>query len=224
MLHRAHRIVADGGLGRQHHGVRAVHDRVRDVRDFGARRRRRVDHRLEHLRGRDHDLVTRAREPDQALLQARHRRVADLDREVAARHHDDVARVDDRANVLHGFGALDLRDDVRLAARGAQQRTCLFDVIRVARERDRHEVEPIARGRLDVAPILVRERRRGQAATLLVEALVIAELAALLHAARDLRALDTAATSSAIRPSSSSTTSPGATSLTRLRYATPTAC
>ena len=137
-----------------------------------------------------HDLVARAREPDQALLQTRHRRVADLDREIAARHHDHVARVDDRADVLHGLGALDLRDDVRLPARGAQQRARLLDVLGIARERHRHEVEPEPRGRLDVAPVLVRERGRGQAAALLVEALVIAELAALLHAARDARALD----------------------------------
>src|SRR3954464_10783048 len=39
--------------GMQHHGVRAMVDRRGDVGRFGAGRRRRPDHRLQHL-GRDH--------------------------------------------------------------------------------------------------------------------------------------------------------------------------
>jgi hypothetical protein len=115
-LYGPHGILADGGFGREHHGVGAVHDGVRHVRHFGARRRRRVDHRFQHLRGRDADLVARAREPDEAFLQPCHRCVTDFDGEIAARHHDDVARVDDRADVGDGFRALDLGHDMRMTA------------------------------------------------------------------------------------------------------------
>ena len=61
--HRAHhadRVTTDRRLPRQHHGVGAVEHRVGDVADLGPRRRRRGDHRLEHLRRGDHR-VPRAR-------------------------------------------------------------------------------------------------------------------------------------------------------------------
>ena len=222
--HGAHGIFADGRLGREHHGVGAVHDGIRDIGHLGARRRRRVDHRLEHLRGRDAYLVAGTREPDQALLQARHRCVADFDRQVAARHHDDVARIDDPADVLDCLGTLDLRDDVAQSARSAQQRPRLLDILGVTRERYRHEVEAEPRSGLDVAAILGRQGRRRQPATLLVQALVIGELAALLHDGNGCACPRRCSTASTIRPSSSSSVSPGTTSFVRLRYAQPTAC
>ena len=84
---------------------------------------------------------------------------------------------------------LDLRHDVPLAPR-AQQPARLLDVLGIARERHRHEIELQARGRLDVAPVFVRERGRGQPAALLVQALVVGQPAALLDDAMDARALD----------------------------------
>ncbi len=125
-LHRAYGEFADGGLGREHHRVGAVHDGVRHVRNLGASRRGRVDHRLEHLRGRDAHLIARACKANQALLQTGHRRVTHFDRKVAARHHDHVAGVDNVADVLHRLGTLDLRDDVPVPTRCPQQRPRLF--------------------------------------------------------------------------------------------------
>ena len=40
-------------------------------------------------------LLSLAREPDHPLLQPRNRGIADFDREIAARDHDAVGRVDD---------------------------------------------------------------------------------------------------------------------------------
>ena len=188
--HGAHRILADRRFGGQHDGVGAVHHGIRHVGNLGTRRRRRVDHRLEHLRGRDTNLVARTRETDQALLQARHRGIADFDGEIAARDHDHVARIDDRADIRHGLGALDLGHDVRVAAGRTQQPPRFFDIVGIARERHRHEIQLEVRSGLDVAPVLVRERRRRQPAALLVEPLVVGEPPALLHAAMDARALD----------------------------------
>ena len=72
-----------------------------------------VDHRLHHLRRGDGELVVLARHPDHAFLQRRHRGVADLDREVAARHHDAVGGVDDVLQRGDRLGALDLGDQQR---------------------------------------------------------------------------------------------------------------
>ena len=120
-LDRLDRIRAGRGLGREHHRVGAVEHRVGDVGHLGARRHRVRDHRLHHLRRGDRELVPLAREPDHPLLQRRHRGVADLDREVAARDHDAVGRVDDLLERGDRLGALDLGDQQRLAAGGAQQ-------------------------------------------------------------------------------------------------------
>ena len=54
-------------------------------------------------------LVLMARLLDDLLLQAGKLRKAHLDAEVAARHHDRVARVDDVGQILDRLGALDLR-------------------------------------------------------------------------------------------------------------------
>jgi hypothetical protein len=57
-----------------------------------------------------------ARHADHALLQRRHRRVADFDRQVAARDHDAVGGVEDFLQHGNRFGALDLGDHHRLVA------------------------------------------------------------------------------------------------------------
>ena len=51
---------------------------------------------------------------DHPLLQAGHRRIADLDGEVAARDHDAVGRVDDLLERRDRLGALDLGDQQRV--------------------------------------------------------------------------------------------------------------
>jgi len=52
--HRLDRVFADGRLAGEHQGRRAVEDRVGHVARLGPRRLGLVDHRLEHLRRRDH--------------------------------------------------------------------------------------------------------------------------------------------------------------------------
>ena len=71
---RLDRVVADGGLGGEHHRRRAVEDRVRDVARLGSRRLGVLDHRLEHLRRRDHGLSGLEAAQDDLLLQQRHGR------------------------------------------------------------------------------------------------------------------------------------------------------
>ena len=66
---------------------------VGDVVRFGARRPRVLDHRLEHLRRRDHGPAVAVREPDDPLLRERHLLERQLDAEIAARDHHGIARL-----------------------------------------------------------------------------------------------------------------------------------
>ena len=65
---RFDRVLARRRLGREHHSVRAVVDGRCDIRRFGASRRGRLDHRLQHLRGDDDGLARHAAGTHDALL------------------------------------------------------------------------------------------------------------------------------------------------------------
>ena len=181
-------MFADGALRREHHRIGAVHHRVGDVRDFGARGHRARDHGLHHLRGRDHDLIARARFVDDGFLQAGDRRVAHLHAEVAARDHDHVGRVDDLGEVVDGLVTLDLGAQVRMTAGRAHQLAREVHVRGVTRERDGDVIDTPAAGELDVFAILVGERRRGDAAAFEIHALAVRQLAARDHFGVDARA------------------------------------
>ena len=83
--------------------------------------------------------------------------------------------------VRDGLRALDLGDQQRIAAGGAQQAPCLVHVGAVLRERHGQIIDLERSGNADVLAVLVRERTRRQAAALAVDALVVAELAPHQH-------------------------------------------
>ena len=160
--------VAHRRLPRQHHRVGPVEDGVGDVGGLGAGRPRVRDHRLEHLGGHDDRLVALAGGLDGPLLHQRHLLERQLHAEVAARDHDAVERLDDRLEVLHRLGLLELGDDrdadVLLPHDVADQ----LGVVRRADERQRDEVRPPGAGRsggprssLSRAPGRSRPRRAG---------------------------------------------------------------
>ncbi len=95
-LDRLERMLARRRFGREHHRVGAVVDRGGDVGGLGARRHRRRDHRLQHLRGDDHRLARAAAGAEDPPLHRRHLLGPHLDAEIAARDHDPVGLVDDR--------------------------------------------------------------------------------------------------------------------------------
>ena len=88
------------------------------------------------------------------------------------------------------FAALDLRDDAALAAGGAQQVPGLRDVVPVAHEGHREVVDAELRGHADVVAVLGGQRAGGKSAALLVEALLVGQLAAGQDPGVDLRAFD----------------------------------
>jgi hypothetical protein len=121
----------------------------------------------------------------------------------------------DGLQVRNGLGALDLGDQPRLVAVfGAGHVAQLarhFHVGGVLGEAHRHVVGLEAHRRADVVHVLGRQRRGCQAAALLVDALVVGQLAAQLDRGVHLLAAH-ASTVSTIRPSLSNSTSPAFTS------------
>ena len=112
-LDRLDRILAGGRLGREHHRRRAIENRVRDIGRLGARRLRRMDHRLQHLRRGDHRLPALERLVDDPLLQEWNIGGADLDAEVAAGDHHGVRLGEDLVERENRLGLLDLGNHVR---------------------------------------------------------------------------------------------------------------
>ncbi len=185
-LHRLQREAPARRFGRQHHRVGAVVDGGGDVGRLGARRHRRVDHRLEHLRGDDHWLAGATACRDQALLHGRHLLGRHLHAEVAARHHhrvgrgDDGIERDDRRRLLH------LGDDARTIT---DQRAHLDDVLGPLHERQRNPVDAELQAELEIRAVLVGQRRQRQHEVRHVDALAIRQCAAVdHHRVRELRA------------------------------------
>ncbi len=53
----SHRIFADRRFGREHDRIGSIHYGVSDIGNFGTCWSRTIDHRLHHLRCRNHNLV-----------------------------------------------------------------------------------------------------------------------------------------------------------------------
>ena len=183
--------MAGGGLGGQHHRVAAVENGIGDIVGLGAGRTRVVDHRLEHLRGGDHRLARVIALLDQGFLHDRHVLRRGLHTQVAARHHDCIGHGNDGVDVAKGFRLLDLGDDRNLAAmRGQHDVDQLLDIAGLTHEGQRHIIQAVIIGELQIAPILVGDRGNVQLDIGQIDALARLEATAVDHPGRNLVALD----------------------------------
>ena len=160
-------------LGGQHHRIRTINRRVGHIGHFCTSRHRAGDHRLHHLRRRDDGFVLKPRGANHAFLQCRDDRVADLDGEIAARHHDGVAGIENFIQRLDRFGALDLGDQHGFTTGFAHEISRVPHVRAGTRERYRQKIAlQISRG-LNVGDVFFRQRRRGQTTAFAVDAFVV---------------------------------------------------
>jgi hypothetical protein len=108
---RRSRLRADRRLRRfAEHDSRCRQNRVGHIARFGACGAWILDHRFEHLRGRDHRPTHPIGERDDLLLCDRHFFEGELDAQIAARHHHRVGGLHDLFDVLERHVLLDFRD------------------------------------------------------------------------------------------------------------------
>ncbi len=115
---------------------------------------------------------------NELLLHADQLGIADFDTQVTTRHHDGIGAEDDVFHRLvggDGFGALDLGHDLGVGASFTGQLAGVAQVIAATGEGDGQVVHVHAGGGLDVFLVLLGQGRGGEAATLLVDALVVGE-------------------------------------------------
>jgi hypothetical protein len=185
---RLDRVGSGRRLGGQHHRVRAVQDRVGDVRDLGARRSEIRDHGLEHL-GRDDDRRPRqAGFPEDLLLGDRDLLDRHLDPEVAARHHDRPSSGQDLVEAAQGLRPFQLGDDLGVGPELVDDLPDLEEVGRRPHERDPDVVDAVPEAELEVLAVLRGEDRQPDRRARKVHALVVADHAARGDATHDVLA------------------------------------
>ena len=185
-------ILAGGGFGGEHDGVGAVIDGVGDVGGFGARGARVVDHRLEHLRGGDDGLAVLGGAADDVLLDGRDFLRRNFDAEVAAGDHDAVGDFEDGVEVLDGLRLFELGDDPGVGLEGGEAALDVANVVGGAHEGDGDGVDSLPMAKIEVFLVFLGERGHLDGDAGQVDALVLAEHAAVDDLADDVGALDLA--------------------------------
>ena len=145
---------------REHEAVGPRVDGVGHVARLGARRPRRLRHRLEHLGGHDDRTPHAPRHAEDLPLDDRHALGRELDAEVAARDHDAVARGHDALEVLDRVRRLDLGDDRRGRAPRVADLADLQDVLGAAHEAHRDVVDAAREAERPGLPCPSRSARR----------------------------------------------------------------
>ena len=171
-------ILAGGTFGGEHDGVGAVVDGVGDVGGFGASGARVVDHRLEHLGGGDDGLAVLGGAADDVLLDGGDFFGRDFDAEIAAGDHDAVGDFEDGVEVLDGLGLFEFGDDPCVGFEGGEAVLDVADVVGGADEGDGDGVDALADGEDEVFFVLLGERGDVDGDAGEVDALVLAEHAA----------------------------------------------
>ena len=116
--HRGYRKFSHGGFVREHQGISPIPDRIRHIRRLSASGPGTGDHRLQHLRCRNHHLALLHRPFNDALLVDRNQFDTCLHAEITTRHHHGVGRVDDLVQVIN---RLSLLGSWQPAARGRRR-------------------------------------------------------------------------------------------------------
>src|SRR5690348_2239296 len=142
------------------------------------------DHRLQHLRRRDHRPAKAIAQSNDALLRPWHFLEWQLDAQVPARDHHSIRRANDVLDVLECRVLLYLGDDEHLAG---DHRPQLGDVLRATHEAERDVIDPLLRGKRDVFAILLGDRGSGDGDSREVHPLVTAEQSAMEHTGHDAR-------------------------------------
>ena len=122
-------MTTHGRFRGKHHSIGPIQHRIGHIENLCTGWLRVGNHRLHHLGSRNNNLIAHPGLCDNLLLDPGKFRVTQRDPKVASSDHNDVRRLNDRINILDGLETLDLRDDVRMAARTAHQLSSKFNVL-----------------------------------------------------------------------------------------------
>ena len=176
--HRFHRIGAGGGFRRQHHRIRALEHGGGDVGNLRARRRGRIDHGFQHLRGDDHGLSRPPRRARDLLLAAGHRFQRQLHAQIAARHHQRIGQFQNGFQRFNRLGLFDLRQN---RGASAHQLAQFGHVVGTLHEGERDPVHAQGQRRFQIGLVLVGHGRKRQKRVGQVHALLVLQYAAHFH-------------------------------------------
>ena len=165
------RVRADRRFAREHHGVRAVENRVCHVGSLCPRWTRRGDHRFEHLRCRDDGLAGTIALCNDLFLNDRHGLDRHFGSEIAARDHDAVGAFDDAVELDQRLVFFDLGDDRNALASLGDKTLDALDVRRRSHKRDRNVVNAVIEPKGEVFEIERRHRGDVERALAVVDAL-----------------------------------------------------
>ena len=148
-----------GSFRRQHHRVGAIKNGIGHIIGLSTSRARVIDHRFQHLGGGDHRLTSHITFVDHGFLHDRHILWRGLHPQITACHHDGIRYCDNLIDMPKGFWLLDLGDDRQLATmRGQHQFDQFLDIGGFAHERQRHIIQVMLEGELQIMPVLFRNR------------------------------------------------------------------
>ena len=149
------------------------------------------------------------------LLDQRNFLRRDFHPQVAACHHDRMRDFENGVQVFDGLRLLQLGDQTDIAAMLRDGAPRAQNILGGTHERYGDQVHSLRQTKLQVDQILLGQRRNAHVGARQIDALVLAQHAAVQDFADDLSVTNSRTTSS-IRPSDSRMRSPGFTSLARL--------
>ena len=160
---------------RQHDGVGAFIDRSGDIRDFGARRYWRLNHRFQHLGCYHHRLAGAARHPRHLFLETGHPLERQFDAEIAARHHQRVGGLDDLGQPVDRLRFFDLGHH---GCAPTNELLGFIDVFGALHEGERDPVDAGNQRRFEICAVFRGHRRDRQIGIGQADALAVGHLAA----------------------------------------------
>ena len=178
-------ILACSGLARQHDRAGAVINSVGNVGDLGTGGARVHDHGIQHLGSGNADLTSAHGTVDQVLLDGGDLGEVDLNAHIAAGNHDAVSHSQDLVDVINALLVLDLGDDADVAVVLVQQVANFHDVLGVAHEAGRDQIEALLDTEQNIVAVAVAHVGHGQVHTGDVDTLLSLDGAIVLDGADD---------------------------------------
>ena len=186
-----HRVLAPGGLAREHHAAGAIVDGVSHVGHLRPGGPGVAHHGVQHLGGGDDRLARLEALADHLLLQDGHPGGGNFHTQVAPGHHNAVGGGQDLVQVVHALLVLDLGDDLYIVpAALVEDGSNSLHIRRPADKGGGDKVEVVLHTEADVRDVLLGEGGQLDMDPGDIDGLVGGQGAAVLHGADDFSVLD----------------------------------